>query len=169
MKVILYMAMTVNGMIAKENDETPWSNAEWKNYAKKVKECGALIVGRRTYEIMKKSNELKKIGNPFTVVVTSVEKEDNKSFVFVRSPKDALEIMKKKRFHKVLLGGGSMINASFMKAGLVDEIYLDVEPVVFGRGIKLFSEEDFEAKLKLIGTKKISKNEIQLHYKVIGR
>ncbi|MEK6888227.1 MAG: dihydrofolate reductase family protein [Candidatus Aenigmatarchaeota archaeon] len=169
MKVILYMAMTVNGMIARENDDTPWSNVEWKNYAKKVKECGALIVGRRTYEIMKKGDDLKKIGNPFTVVVTSQKIESNKSFVFAKSPKDAFEIMKKRKFRKVLLGGGSMINASFMKAGLVDEIYLDVEPFVFGKGIKLFSDEGFEAKLKLIGTKKLSKNEIQLHYKVIRR
>ena len=50
---------------------------------------------------------------------------------------------------------------------LIDELYLDVEPIVFGTGIRLFKEEDFEAKLKLVETKKLSANEMQLHYEVI--
>ncbi len=37
-KVTLYMAMTVNGYVAKENDETPWSDEEWESYSKS---CGS--------------------------------------------------------------------------------------------------------------------------------
>lgn len=59
------------------------------------------------------------------------------------------------------------MNASFIAAGLIDEIFLDVEPHLFGKGIKLFEGKNFEAKLKLLGVKKISKNEVQLHYKVL--
>ena len=32
MKVILYMAMSVNGYVATEQDETPWSDEEWESY-----------------------------------------------------------------------------------------------------------------------------------------
>lgn len=63
--------------------------------------------------------------------------------------------------------GGGKLNAAFMKENLIDEIYLDVEPVVHGKGIRLFADADFEAKLKLLGTNKFSKNEIQMHYRVI--
>lgn len=54
-----------------------------------------------------------------------------------------------------------------MKEGLVDEIYLDIEPIVLGKGIQLFEDADFESKLELLETRKFSNNEIQLHYKVL--
>lgn len=53
-----------------------------------------------------------------------------------------------------------------MKANLIDEIYLDIEPIILGTGIKLFVNAEFEAKLQLMGIKKLSKDEVQLHYKV---
>jgi len=54
-----------------------------------------------------------------------------------------------------------------MAEKLIDEIYIDVEPRVFGRGIPLFNGNDFDANLKLLETKKLSDNEIQLHYQVL--
>ena len=37
MKVIMYMAMSLNGMIAKNNDDTPWSKVIWSGYYKIAK------------------------------------------------------------------------------------------------------------------------------------
>ena len=67
----------------------------------------------------------------------------------------------------IILAGGSILNTSFLEQNLVDEIYLDVEPTVMGKGIPLFQNKDFEKKLEFISSKNISKNEIQLHYKII--
>ena len=167
MQVILYMAATVNGYIAKENDETPWSDAVWDSYYKITKGFKAIILGRRTYEIMKEINEFEKIGNPFTVVVSKEDFAHDSNFAIARSPKEALKILEEKGFDKVLIAGGGMLNSSFMKEHLIDEIILDVEPLVFGKGIKLFSDNDFDATLELMETKNLSKNTIQLHYKVL--
>jgi len=167
MKVVLYMAMSVNGCIAKENNETPWSDAVWESYYKIAKQFKAIILGRKTYEIMKDVNEFVKIGNPFTVVVSKKDFVKEKNFVSAKSPKEALKILKDKGFEKVLVGGGGMLNSSFMKEKLIDEIHLDVEPLVFGRGIKLFADDDFESRLELVGTKKLSANTVQLHYRVL--
>jgi len=166
MKVILYMATTVNGYISKENNETPWSEEEWLSFSKFVKDTKNIIVGKNTYEIMIESNEFKKIGNPFTVIVSKKDFVHNSNFAIAKSPKEALKILKEKHFAKALVAGGGMLNSSFMKEKLIDEIYLDVEPLVFGKGIKLFSDNNFEAKLELIKTKKLSKNTIQLHYRI---
>lgn len=167
MKIILYMAMSLNGYIAKEGDETPWSDEIWKSYYKIAKQFQTIILGRRTYDIMKENSEFEKIGNPFTIIVSSNKNMKNKgNFYFVKYPKEAIEILKNKGFTEALLGGGSKINSSFMKDNLVGEIILDVEPVVFGKGIKLFAEGDFEKKLKLIEMKKISNDLIQLNYEV---
>ena len=167
MQVILYMATTVNGYIAKENDETPWSDEEWLSFSRFVKEVKNIVIGRRTYEIMKSNDEFGKIGNPFTVVVSKEDFAHNSNFAIAKSPKEALKILEEKGFAKALVTGGGMLNSSFMKENLIDEIYLDIEPLVFGKGIKLFSDNNFDAKLELIETKSLSQNTIQLHYRIL--
>ncbi|MBI2411196.1 MAG: dihydrofolate reductase [Candidatus Kerfeldbacteria bacterium] len=166
MKVILYMTTTLNGYIATATDGTPWSDESWASYAKKVQEVQNIVIGRRTYEVMKACNEFERIGHPFTVVVSSGEHEPNANCVFVHSPEEALDVLQAKGFSEVLVGGGGMLNAYFMQKGLIDEIYIDVEPLVFGKGIPLFAESDFDAHLELINTKQLSKNTVQLHYRV---
>ncbi|MFN3301794.1 MAG: dihydrofolate reductase family protein [Patescibacteria group bacterium] len=169
MKVILYATTTINGYIAKENDETPWSKEVWEAYYDLIKEKGNIILGKRTYEIMKVIDEFKKLNYPFTVVVSSLvpPHQVNEKTVFVSTPTKALEILKAKGFKEVIVGGGATLNSSFLQGNLIDEIYLDVEPLIFGRGIKLFSETEKEVKLKLLTVKKITKNTFRLHYKVV--
>jgi dihydrofolate reductase len=168
MKVILYMAITVNGMIAKKNGGTSWSDEELVAYENIVRKFGNLIIGRKTYEVTEKS-DFESVGNLFTVVVTSNKDFKSKEKIkFVDSIQDALKILEDKGFSEVLVAGGGKLNTSFMKAGLVDEIYLDVEPLVFGEGILLFSPVDFQRKLKLLEVKKLSDQTIQLHYKVLN-
>jgi dihydrofolate reductase len=41
---------------------------------------------------------------------------------------------------EVAICGGSSIYSQFMEAGLISTMYLTMEPVVFGEGIKLFSQ-----------------------------
>lgn len=168
MKAILYMAMTVNGMIARENDETPWSDEEWECYKKQVKEAGNIIIGQRTYDIMRADDEFASLGEPFIVVVTDGSQKQlvASNTAFASSPKKALDKVKNAGFETVLVGGGSTLNASFLKEGLIDEIILDVEPLMFGRGIPLLSSDDFEIQLDYIGSKKISGQLLQLHYRV---
>ena len=158
--------MSVNGYIAKENNETPWSDEIWKSYYKTAKKFKAIVLGSITYEIMKANDEFNKIGNPFTVVVTSKEFVNNSNFTFVKSPKEALKILNEKGFSNALIVGGGKLNASFMKEKLIDEIYLDIEPLIFGKGVKLFYDENFESKLILLKISKLSKDIIQLHYKI---
>ena len=49
------------------------------NYAKHVRKTGAIIIGRRTYQIMKDADEFSKIGNPFTIVITNSRFKDNEN------------------------------------------------------------------------------------------
>lgn len=170
MKVILYMATTVNGYIAKEDDDTSFvSENEWENFRKMIKRTGNIIVGRRTYEIMKKSNEFEGLKDIKVLVVTNNPSFNttNSNHSTQPSPKEALEFLRQQGFQEVLVAGGSKLNTSFMAENLIDEIYLDIEPLALSRGIKLFADADFEAKLELLDTKQFSPNELQLHYKVL--
>ncbi|MFQ6010344.1 MAG: dihydrofolate reductase family protein [Candidatus Aenigmatarchaeota archaeon] len=169
MKVILYMATTANGMIAGEDDDTSFaSDVEWESFRSMINRVGNMIIGRRTYEVMKEGGEFSGLENIKVVVLTrdTSLKSDIPNIVFKNQPKEVLKFLEEQGFKEALVAGGGKLNASFMKEGLVDEIYLDIEPTILGKGIKLFSDEDFKTNLELIETKKLSPSEIQLHYRV---
>jgi dihydrofolate reductase len=167
MKVILYMAITANGYIARENDDTPWSDEEWEAFNKMANHVKNEVIGRKTLELFNEKG-IEAMGNPFIVVLTSQKgAKSNKNIKFVNTPQEALELLERQGFKEALVAGGSTLNTSFMKEELVDEIYLDVEPFVFSKGVPLFRPEDFEYKLELLEVNKLSSQTIQLHYKVI--
>jgi dihydrofolate reductase len=173
MKVILYTVMTINGFIAKENDDTSFvSETALESFDAIIKRTGNMIIGRRTYEVMKKNNEFDEVEvlkdtRVIIVADTNTPSILSKNHSIATSPKQALETLEREGFSEVLVAGGGMLNGSFMAENLIDEIYINVEPVVFGKGIRLFGEKDFETKLELVETKKLSENEIHLHYRVL--
>lgn len=168
MKVILYMAVSANGMIAKSDDNTNWiSQTEWNSYSLAVQAAGNLIVGRRTYNILTKQPEFAELKDIKVVVVSKQSFTPiSTNHMIASSPKEALELLKD--FEKVILAGGGILNTSFLEQNLVDEIFLDIEPIILGGGIKLFNDGAVEAHLELLETKQLSPNEIQLHYKVFN-
>lgn len=162
------MAMTVNGYIAKEDDTTPWSDTIWNAYYDFIKQRGNIVLGRRTYEMMKEINEFEKLGFPTTAVISNQANNQNqKGVILVPSPGKAIEAIRQNGFEEMVVGGGSQTNTIFMKNGLIDEIYLDLEPLLFGKGIKLFADIGKEVKLQLLEMTKLSENIIRLHYKVL--
>lgn len=173
MKVILYMAITINGLIAKEDDDTSWvTEIEWASFSSAIKKNGNMIIGRRTYKVMLQNDEFNRsnLNEVKTVVLAkgiSLRVHNPKFISVATSPREAVDILHKQGFETIMVCGGGRLNASFMRENLIDEIYLDIEPVIFGRGIKLFSDEVFEINLELLEVKNLSANEMQLHYKVI--
>ncbi len=169
MKVILYMAITANGKIAKENDEVFFvSKNSWKIFDVISKKAGNIIMGRRTYEISL-ADKTFPYSERLNVVMAKkpVKNKWGERAIFTYlAPKEVLNMLEKKGFKTAFIGGGSKINSAFLKEKLVNEIYLDVEPVFIGKGIPLLAESSFETTLELIDTKKLSSNEVQLHYRV---
>ncbi len=88
-----------------------------------------------------------------------------RSAPLTHSPHKALEILA--GHDEVIVAGGGKLNSSFLAEGLVDEIYLDIEPIVLGQGIPLFKERDFLHHLQLVGQKKFGQDVLQLHYRVL--
>tara|TARA_Y100000310_G_scaffold316735_1_gene368834 strand:+ start:390 stop:887 length:498 start_codon:yes stop_codon:yes gene_type:complete len=163
------MDVTANGMIAKKNNTVEFvSDAAWGLFDETSKGAGNYVMGRKTFEVSMEDGSFP-YPDRLNVVMTS-QKIENKwgdSVIFTeKSPKGVLQLLEEKGLSTAFVGGGAELNSSFLKENLVDEIFLDVEPHLLGKGIPLFSEADFELELELLGTKMISKNEIQLHYKV---
>src|SRR5690348_1005277 len=127
-KVILYMAITPNGLIAKENDNTSWiSGEEWDSYSEMAQKVGNMIIGHRTYDILTKQPEFSEMKD---VKIVTVSHKDFPTLAVnhftAKSPKEALKVLGD--VNEVVVAGGGILNAAFLKENLVDEIYLDVEP-----------------------------------------
>jgi len=165
MKLILMMAMTLDGKIAKTSDHFPdWTSPEDKKYFAKIsKEAGVVIMGDKTFFTF--SSPLKDRLN----VVFTLDKNPKiiEGVKWVSGePEKVLEDLEQMGYQSAILGGGANLNGLFLKKKLIDEIYVTVEPKIFGDGLSLFSG-DFDLNLKLTGTEKINDNSIVLKYKIL--
>jgi len=169
MKVILYMTITVNGFIAKYDDSADFiTPAESANYVTVVKAAGALIIGRRTYEILSTQPEFQEFLKAGVRIVAVSHKDfqvKDASHAVAHSPQEAVELLKDS--NRIIVAGGSMMDAAFFEANLIDEIYLDIEPAILSEGIPLLNGGKVDKKLKFLGSKMFGEGEIQLHYEVL--
>lgn len=169
MKIIAYMAITPNGFIATPEGNTAWvSSADWDNFRNLAKRTGAVIIGRGTYDAMVVEGTFPLPGTLNVVMTANPPKvEPLKNVVFEDgSPEEVLENIKKIGHTEVILGGGGELLGSFMTDGLLDELYLTVEPVIFSEGIRLFGYGEFERQLELLDVNRTDSGEVRLHYAV---
>lgn len=160
MTTTLYMAISADGFIASQNDETPWSNEEWAAFQEFIKSCDIVLLGRRTYEIMAKQEEF--IDGPEYIVVTDNESVSTGGLRKI-SIKEKADLP---RVEKLGIIGGGELNGSLAKLNVIDEIILDIEPIVLGDGKRLFGSHNVALNLTLLGSQKIGLATIQNHYKV---
>jgi dihydrofolate reductase len=167
MKIILMMAMTADGKIAKTSDHFPdWTSKEDKKMFMKVtKEHGVVIMGEKTFRTFPKP-----LPDRLNVVFTlekNLPEEENVKWVS-GEPEKVLEELEKIGYKSAILGGGTNLNTQFLKKNLISEIYLTVEPKIFGDGLGIFGG-DFDANLNLKSFEKISESAVLLKYEVLYR
>jgi dihydrofolate reductase len=182
-KVILDMSVSLDGFIAGPNDEDMtlhnwyFSSEDSRNTEivdGLVKSLGAIIMGRRSYDLGDKQDGF--VDNPYdaTNVVLShtvparPAKGDTKSIFVSDGIKSALEKAKAAADNKdVAIGGGANVAQQYLKAGLIDEIHLHIVPILIGEGIRLFEHLGGEQikleKVRVIDTPDVT----HLYYRVV--
>lgn len=84
------------------------------------------------------------------------------------SPEEIIEGAVKKGYKKLLLVGGAETNERFLDAGLVDEIFLTIEPRLFGTGLPLTAPLEQSVDLLLISSRQLNTQGTLLnHYEVV--
>lgn len=162
------MAITVNGYIASSKDDTDWVKDLDALY-ETVADFGVIVMGKRTYLECEKYNVFP-YKNALNIVMTHdkallVKKMAEVSFTD-NNPIEVIGMAKKKGFEKLLIIGGGHLNGSFLKENLIDEIVLDIHPMIMSEGINVF-ESDFPYKnLALKDFKQINDQILQVRYSV---
>lgn len=68
----------------------------------------------------------------------------------------------------VTLVGGASLTQQLLRAGLVDELHVDVMPVFLGSGLRLFEDIDAGVQLEKIGVREVG-SRTTLRFRVVER
>jgi dihydrofolate reductase len=164
MNTILYLSLGANGCFAKADATHPIPKEIIGNFAESVGKFGNLIIGRNTYDLMK--DQLSQTAFPgIELIVVSKSLSKFEGGRVAASPLEALHYLEQKGFSTALVGGGAQLDSCLLGQGLIDEIYLNIEPLLIKSGT-FVTNENHERNLKLVNTSKLGDNILQLQYKV---
>jgi dihydrofolate reductase len=171
-KVILYIAMSLDGYIAGPGDNLDFLSAveqegEDYGYADFIKTVDTVILGRRTYE------KVLSFGIPFphadreTYVVTRTPRPaDGKITFYTGALQPLIAGLKQRAGKNIFIDGGAMLVHALLEESGIDELVISIIPVLLGDGIPLFRNGRPEAKLRLIHTASFEKGLVQLRYAI---
>ena len=128
-----------------------------------------MLMGRKTFEFGQKMG-----GGPAMKGI--------KSYVFSRTLKsvpegvelvraDAVEFVREIKSGEggdILVMGGGELGTALIEGGLVDEIGLNIHPVLLGRGTPLFREMSRRVDLELIEARPIAEGCVLVRYRVVN-
>ncbi len=167
MDVILLMATTVDGKIARNDSQfVDWSGSADKAYFVKVtRQAGVVVMGSKTYDTIGKP-----LPGRLNVVMTRDKgrKSDDDNLVFTdQGPEEILKELEEGGFSTVVLIGGAIVNSLFADRGLITHLHLTIVPRVFGKGLPLFHNE-LDMELGLLEDRELELGHRLLIYKVMS-
>lgn len=168
----LIAAQSLDGYIARPGQPGTafCSDADATFLRAALKNFDALIMGRKTYDTLRdqiqKSDTtryLRKILTRTPHAYAADTRPDLVEFTNQSPQKILAELATRGRGRVALLGGGEIYTA-FLTSGLVDELWLTLEPYLFGGGTPLYTKEQ-EMHFKLKESQPLSPNTLLLKYK----
>jgi dihydrofolate reductase len=103
---------------------------------------GALVTGRRTFDIARAWGGRHPLDVPVVVMTHTIPQEwtgKDSIFTFVSdSVESAIARAQKIAGNKNVAVGAASVTQQCLRAGLLDEIYIDLIPVPLGGGVRLF-------------------------------
>jgi dihydrofolate reductase len=166
MKISIYLATSANGMISNKRNVPDWLSQEYgMGFMSICQRTKAVIMGKTTYKILAPDHlPLKDEGTLVVLTHDTSAKAAQPNVLFTdKKPQEIISVLEARGHTEAVIIGGTATVDAFMKAGLVDELILVVEPVVFGKGLPLL-REDLDRRLALLDVKKLNDSTVQLHY-----
>jgi dihydrofolate reductase len=166
MSCFIIAALSADGFIAKDptTPSTTWTSKEdKKRFVDISKRAGVCVMGLTTWQTFSGrplKDRLNIVYSPAPIPGLPAGVETT-----AKSPADLLAELAGRGFKEVAICGGSTIYTMFMKSGLVERLYLTVEPVIFGDGVRLF-KDPLDFKLKLEKSEKTEGGTMLLDYSV---
>lgn len=173
-KVTFGGANSLDNMFARTDDSVDW--LLWSDEAMSVmkdywKTIDTMVMGRKTYEAgLRLSNGAK---NPYPgikcYVFSRTLKETGETKGFEIISEDAASFvrgLKQQEGRDICVMGGGLLAKSLLEANLIDEIGLNIHPVLLGSGVPLFHEMNHQIDLELLECKPFKNGCVYVNYRV---
>lgn len=164
MKTFIIAAVTADGFIGRNSTHSAdWTGSEDKKvFVRLTKEAGVMVMGSRTFATIGRAlpgrRTIVYTHNPASITAEGVETTSE-------SPADLVSRLEREGAPAVAICGGAAIYSLFMQAGVVDELYLTVSPLLFGQGLPLF-DQPLDTGLALLESTPLDNGSVLLHYAI---
>lgn len=160
-KVVLYIAMSLDGYIADSNGKVNWLHGHSDNekdidtYSTFIKDVDTIVMGWNTYyQITTELSPNEWIYENLTSYIIThrlLSSTDNIKFV-QDNPCNIVKNLKQEQGKAIQICGGANIIYPLVQNQFIDEYYISIIPTILGSGIRLFDKLSNEIKLKLVHT-----------------
>jgi dihydrofolate reductase len=186
-KIVLLMHVSLDGFVAGLNGEMDWiklDNELWDYVTSVTDAADTAVYGAITFRMMESYwptaatqpgatahdiDHARWVNNAHKLVVSKSIKSSNwadTEILHENIEKRMLELKHTSGKNLLMLGSPSLAQ-SFMEAGLIDELRLNVNPVVLGAGKPLFKDGAGRIDLKLEGRRPFASGVVGLHYDLL--
>ena len=177
-KVILDLAVTLDGFIEGPNGEVDWCIMdEEMAFEQFLSEIDTILYGRKSYELWgeytpaDKASENEQqiwalVHSKKKIVFSTTCTESSGEVQYINSNiEEEIRKLKQGPGKDIWLYGGASLISTFINLGLVDEYRLSVHPVVLGAGKPLFESLHERLSLVLTDVRRYSSGVVQLVYR----
>jgi dihydrofolate reductase len=183
-KLKLQVQMSVDGYIAGSNGEMDWMVWDWddklKRYVNELTEpVDTILLGRKMTDgfISYWSDVMSKPDDPFNAFAKKMietpkvvfTKTLNKSQwvntdIATGDLRDEINKLKSQNGRDMIVYGGATFDSSLIKAGLIDEFHLFINPAAIGNGLTIFKDLNEIQKFNLVKSIAFDCGIVLLHY-----
>jgi len=172
-KLSLFIAMSLDGYIAKPNDDLNFlklveKEGEDYGYAEFISQIDTIIIGRRTYDYVVKEIGASHYdnGQREVYVITGTERpQAGRTIFYTGNLTELVDRLKAETGKNIYCDGGAEVINKLLMHDLIDELIISVIPVLLGSGTRLFKDGRPEQTLELMKAKTFETGLMQLQYK----
>ncbi len=166
-KLILYVATSLDGYIARKDGGVDWlAQAEDTGYEEFLQSIDTIIMGRESYNFVENCGFWPYEGKTCYVLTHKEIKNPIGDIITIKGQADQVYVeIRESAKSNIWLMGGSQIASQFRQCNLIDEYWLYVHPVWLGEGIPLFTTPLQEEQLQPVSNRQLSHGLIELIYK----
>ena len=170
--LIYHVTSSLDGYIARPDGSLDWfadqrQADEENSFQHFYAEIDSLLIGRMAYEaLLARGGPWPDPGKPCVVLTRSALPRPCAEVQLTHcTPSQAVAVLREAGFQRTWLLGGSSLAGNCYAAGLIDEVLINLAPLLLGAGIRLLAT-GLERNLELSEQRRFNNGILQLHYRV---
>lgn len=169
--IVFYGAISLDGYLSTTTDNLQWlfdtdTGPNGTTYEAFSEIIDTVVMGRITYaETIKLVSLDEWIGDKQPIVFTrNSDYQADGVTIVTEDPVEYLKDLRQKDGKAIWIVGGGNLLKPLVEADLIDEWWIQIAPVLLGKGKKLFQEGDYSRRLEFVETTQMGEL-IELHYR----